>query len=82
MRILVGLVLLLAVMSMAGCNTRYIAAPLCEYAPPPNPAQYVKAGPDERLVLMMQAYTGQVRKTTECNAKIEKVNATNSALFQ
>lgn len=83
MRILVGLLLLLTVVSVAGCSQwKYIPTPGCEYTAPPNPQRYLKANHDERLVLMMQAYTGQVRKTTECNANIDKVNAKNKAIFQ
>ncbi len=83
MRILVGLILVMVALSLAGCNQwRYIPTPSCEYGTPPNPDQWGKAGPSEQLVLMTMAYTGQVRKTTECNAIIDKVNASNTALFQ
>jgi hypothetical protein len=83
MRIMVGVLLLLAFMSTAGCNQwRYVETPECEYASPPEPKRYLKGNVDERLVMMTQAYTGQVRKTTECNSNIEKVNAKNTALFR
>lgn len=83
MRILVGLILLMTVVSLAGCNQwKYIPTPPCEYGQPPTPEQWRKANQSEQIVLMTMAYTGQVRKTTECNSIIEKVNATNTALFQ
>lgn len=83
MRILVGLILLMVVMSLAGCNQwKYIPTPNCEYASPPTPEQWGKANNAEQIVLMTMAYTGQVKKTTECNSIIDKVNASNTALFQ
>lgn len=83
MRILVGFLLLLAAMATAGCNQwKYVPTPECEYASPPEPGRYLKGNTDERLVMMTQAYTGQVRKTTECNSNIDRANAKNTALFQ
>lgn len=83
MRILVGVILLLVAFSLVGCNQwKYVPTPSCEYATPPTPTEWGKANLSEQVVLMTMAYTGQVRKTTECNSNIDKVNATNTALFQ
>ncbi len=83
MKVLIALLLLVAVVSSAGCQQwKYTETPECEVAAPPSPQQYLKGSTDERLVLMTMAYTGQVRKTTECNSLIQKINAKNKALFQ
>lgn len=85
MRVVVGVLLLVGIMTTSGCNQwRYVETPACEYGQPPDPARYLRNGisVDERLVMMTQAYTGQVRKTTECNSNIEKVNAKNTAIFR
>lgn len=83
MRILLVIFLMVVVVTTAGCaRWQYTPTPECGYAKPPTPQAYLKGNVDERLVMMTQAYTGQVVKTTECNSNIEKINAKNTALFQ
>lgn len=85
MRTLVVIFLMVGIVSTAGCGRwQYTPTPECEYGQPPDPVRYLRNGitVDERLVMMTQAYTGQVVKTTECNSNIEKINAKNTALFQ
>lgn len=83
MRVLLAIFLMVVVVTTAGCTRwNYTPTPECEYAKPPSPQAYLKGNVDERLVMMTQAYTGQVVKTTECNSNIEKINAKNTALFQ
>lgn len=72
--------LILMIVIVSGCKTVvYKAVPECDITTPPNPTRFINANPDERQVLMTDAYIRQVRSTTECNNRIRVLNASNKA---
>lgn len=76
--LLIGLLLL-----VTGCaHNQATSTPECEIVRAPDPAKYATASTDEQLVMMTNSYVGQVRKTSECNTNIRKVNAKNETLFK
>ena len=82
-RITLFLVLAILLLAITGCANRTVSSvPECEFATPPDPAKYSKANSDEQLVMMTASYNNQVRKTSDCNINIQKVNAKNEALFK
>lgn len=77
-----GLLFLLAliVVLSSGCTvTRYSEVPECSYAKPPAGEGYMKATPDERLVIMTDAYIHQVKSVVRCNNNIRLINDRNKA---
>lgn len=82
MRAIFALIILTGMVFLQGCDKqRVIEVPECEYYQPPQPEAYLKANQDERLVMVGQSYAGQLRKVSDCNATIQKINAKNNALF-
>lgn len=74
------LVVLVAVLMLHGCaHVTYQAVPQCEPANPPKGERWVKATPDEKLVLMTSAYIKQTKVVADCNADIRLINAANKA---
>lgn len=74
-----ALSLICLVLALQGCATRhYQPVPLCGTVSPPNPERYIPASPDERLVLMTDAYINMMHKAADCNAMIKLINAANS----
>lgn len=74
------IIVLLAIMFLPGCaNHDYQAVPECKVATPPDPDRFIKAGVDERLVLMTNSYIAASKYVGECNNRIKLVNAANKA---
>jgi hypothetical protein len=76
-----GLVLLMVVLlALGGCTSpQYQEVPECTVAKPPKTDDYLNANPDERLVVMSNAYIHQVKSVTRCNNNIRAINARNKA---
>jgi len=66
----------------SGCSIRqpYREVPECNIAKPPQAEQYLTAGPDERLVIMTDAYIHQVKSVVRCNNNIRLLNKRNNAV--
>ena len=82
MKIILAVFLLFVTTALVGCSRGVVMVPECEYGQPPDPVIYLKGNTDENLVLMSAAYNDGLRKTSECNANIVKINAKNKALFE
>ncbi len=76
---LIMAVVLLAALS--GCQAQpYHEVPECNVAKPPQPEQYLDATPDEKLVIIGDAYIHQVKSVMRCNNNIRLINARNNAV--
>lgn len=74
------ILVLVVIMFLSGCaNKEYQAVPECKVAAPPDPDRFIKAGVDERLVLMTNSYIMASRYAGECNNDIKLINAANKA---
>lgn len=74
------ILILVAILFLPGCaNKDYQMVPECEVAAPPDPDRFIKAGVDERLVLMTNSYIKASKYVGECNNRIRVVNAANKA---
>lgn len=74
------ILVLVAILFLSGCtNKEYQAVPLCKVATPPDPDRFIKAGVDERLVLMTNSYITASRYVGECNNNIKLINNANKA---
>jgi len=72
--------LLIMLVALGGCSARsYQEVPECTVAKPPKTEEYLNANPDERLVVMSNAYIHQVKSVTRCNNNIRAINARNKA---
>ncbi|QTH80498.1 hypothetical protein PA10_00300 [Pseudomonas phage pPa_SNUABM_DT01] len=75
------LAVLLVLPFLHGCgNNQYKAVPECAITTPPDVKRFAQGNPDERLVLMSNAYISQTKNVNDCNAKIRLVNASNKAV--
>lgn len=82
-RITLFVLLIGVLLFVTGCTRDPVSSvPECELVRAPDPAKYAVASTDEQLVMMTNSYVGQVRKTSECNTNIRKVNAKNETLFK
>lgn len=74
------ILILVAILFLSGCaNKDYQMVPECEVATPPDPDRFIKAGVDERLVMMTNSYIRASKYAGECNNRIKVVNAANKA---
>lgn len=77
------LLLVFVTLFLHGCGNRtYRAVPQCEPERPPKAEQFVKATPDEKLVLMTNAYIKQTKVVVDCNEDIQLINAANKAVVK
>lgn len=71
---------------MTGCGSRIVTqyetqviAPndnllqIIEVIPPPDRQRFIEADPDERLLMLMQAYNRQTTQLGICNAQTERL---------
>lgn len=78
-----GLVLITVVMmiALAGCQAQsYHEVPECNVVKPSDPGRFLNGTPDERLVILGDAYIHQVKSVTRCNNNIRLINERNNAV--
>lgn len=79
--VLIILVMISLFILASGCsNKQYQVVPECDVATPPDSEQFIKAGVDEKLVLMSNSYIAASKAAASCNNKIRLVNASNKAV--
>lgn len=79
----IGMLLVMAVvvMALAGCQAQpYHEVPECNVAKPSDPERFLNGTPDERLVILGDAYIHQVKSVARCNNNIRMINERNKAV--
>ena len=80
-KVVIILVLLSLFILASGCsNKQYQAVPECDIASPPDAEKFIKAGVDEKLVLMTNSYISASKNVANCNNRIRLVNASNKSV--